>query len=83
MATVQYEELVGDFEGELRRLLAFAGLEWDPDCLTYFRQDSIVTTLSSAQVRKPPSKELMRSTAPYARCLQPLRDALEKAGVEV
>jgi tetratricopeptide (TPR) repeat protein len=83
MATVQYEELVGDFEGELRRLLAFAGLEWDPDCLTYFRQDRIVTTLSSAQVRKPPSKELMRSTAPYASFLQPLRDALERAGMEV
>jgi tetratricopeptide (TPR) repeat protein len=82
LASVQYEELVGDFEGELRRLLAHAGLEWDPNCLSYFERDSVVITLSSAQVRKPPSKELMSSTAPYIRQLQPLREALEKAGVD-
>jgi len=83
MATVQYERLVCDFEGELRRLLAYAGLEWDPNCLSYFRRDSIVITLSSAQVRKPPSRELMSSTTPYVRALQPLREALEKAGVDI
>jgi tetratricopeptide (TPR) repeat protein len=83
LATVQYEELVGDFEGQLRPLLAYAGLEWDPNCLSYFERDSVVTTLSSAQVRKPPSRELMSSTAPYIRALQPLKEALEKAGVDV
>lgn len=83
MATVQYEELVSDFEGELRRLLAYAGLEWDPNCLSYFEREGIVTTLSSAQVRRPPSRELMSSTAPYLRALQPLRDALEKAGIDI
>ena len=83
LATVQYEGLVTDFEGELRRLLAYAGLEWDPNCLTYFRRDSIVITLSSAQVRKPPSRELMSSTVPYLRALQPLKEALEKAGVDI
>jgi len=83
LATVQYERLVSDFEGELRRLLAHAGLEWDPNCLSYFQRESMVITLSSAQVRKPPSKEMMRSTAPYIGALQPLKDALEQAGVDI
>jgi tetratricopeptide (TPR) repeat protein len=82
MATVQYEQLVCDFEGELRRLLAYIGLDWDPECLAYFERDSVVTTLSSAQVRKPPSRELMSSTTPYLRALQPLKEALERAGVK-
>ena len=83
MATVRYEQLVGDFEGELRRLLAYVGVEWDPNCLAYFEREGVVITLSSAQVRKPPSRELMSSTAPYFSALQPLRDALERAGVEI
>jgi len=81
LASVQYEQLVGDFEGELRRLLAYAGLDWDPNCLNYFERDSVVITLSSAQVRKPP--QLMTSTAPYLGALQPLREALEQAGVDI
>ena len=83
LSTVQYEQLVGDLEGELRRLLAHSGLEWDPNCLSYFRRQSIVTTLSSAQVRKPPSKAYMSSTMPYIRDLQPLKAALEQAGVDI
>jgi tetratricopeptide (TPR) repeat protein len=83
LATVQYEQLVCDFEGELRRLLAYAGLEWDPNCLSYYQRDSMVITLSSAQVRKPPSRELMSSTAPYLHALQPLKEALEEAGVDI
>ena len=80
---VRYERLVCDFEGELRRLLAYVGLDWDPNCLSYFEREGIVTTLSSTQVRKPPSRELMSSTGPYDRALQPLKDALQKAGVDI
>ena len=83
MANVRYERLVCDFEGELRRLLAYIGLDWDPNCLSYFEREGIVTTLSSTQVRKPPSRELMSSTGPYDRALQPLKDALQKAGVDI
>jgi len=83
MSAVRYEELVGNFEGELRRLLSYIGLEWDPNCLAYFEREGVVITLSSAQVRKPPSKELMSSAAPYLDALQPLREELERAGVDI
>lgn len=81
MATVQYEELVRDFEGELRRLLAHFGLAWDPNCLNYYKQKSIVTTLSATQVRKSPSEEHIDSTTPYKLALRPLQQALEAGGI--
>lgn len=32
---VRYEDLIADWEGEVRRLLAFAGLSWDPSMAQY------------------------------------------------
>ncbi|WP_284125546.1 tetratricopeptide repeat-containing sulfotransferase family protein [Parerythrobacter aestuarii] len=81
MAEVRLEALAEDFENELRHLLEFAGLPWEEAVLRYFERDSTVTTLSSAQVRKAPSTSMVSSSAPYQNQLQPLRDALTKAGV--
>lgn len=83
MATVQYEKLVRDFEDEMRRLVAQIGLDWDVNCLAYYEQESIVTTLSSAQVRKPPSEKHIGSTTPYALVLEPLKEALKGASAEL
>jgi len=51
--TVQYEEVVGNFEAEVRRLLAFAGLPWDAACLRFWESDRPVRTPSAEQVRQP------------------------------
>lgn len=82
MAAVRYEQLVRNFEGELRRLLAQFGLNWDPNCLAYYKQETVVTTLSATQVRKPPSEKHIDSTTPYAAALAPLKKALEEAGID-
>jgi hypothetical protein len=37
--TVRYEELTTDPEGEMRRLCAFLGLDWEPEMLDYGRLD--------------------------------------------
>ena len=83
MAFVQYEELVANFESELRRLIDACGLEWDPNCLEYYKEDRAVITFSAAQVRKPPSLEHLDSTSPYKEHLAPLADALSKADVNL
>lgn len=82
-AEVQFEDLAADFEPQMRRLVDFLGLEWDGACLRYHERAAVVTTLSSAQVRNPPSSQYIDSTSPYARQLAPLRTALERAGVAV
>ncbi|MFC2951695.1 tetratricopeptide repeat-containing sulfotransferase family protein [Marinicaulis aureus] len=80
---VQYEDFVRNFDAEIRRLIAFCGLDWDPACLEYYKQDRTVITFSAAQVRKPPSPEHLNSTSPYDAYLAPLRDALANRGVDL
>ena len=76
VTAVQYEQLVEDFEAQLRQVLARAGLSWDRQCLTYYEQDRTVMTFSAAQVRKPPSPEHLDSTSPYKAWLKPFAEAL-------
>ncbi len=51
--TVQYEEVVSDFEVQVRRLLEFCGLPWEDACLRFYESDRPVRTPSSEQVRQP------------------------------
>ena len=51
--TVQYETLVGDFENEVRRLLAHCNLPFEDACLRFYETDRPVRTASSEQVRQP------------------------------
>jgi Flp pilus assembly protein TadD len=51
--TVQYEEVVTDFEPQVRRLLEFCGLEWDDACLRFYESERTVRTPSAEQVRQP------------------------------
>jgi hypothetical protein len=83
MAFIQYENLVTNFETELRRLVDFCGLEWDANCLEYYKEERAVITFSAAQVRKPPSVEHLNSTNPYLEFLTPLKTSLEQAGVNL
>jgi len=50
---VVYEDLVGNLEGTARRMVEFAGLDWDPACLEFHRTDRVTLTASNDQVRKP------------------------------
>jgi tetratricopeptide (TPR) repeat protein len=50
---VDYEELVADQEREVKRVVKFLGLEWDPACPRAAGTDSVVTTPSAWQARQP------------------------------
>jgi tetratricopeptide (TPR) repeat protein len=51
--TLQYEEIVTDFEAQVRLLLAFCGLSWQDACLRFYESERPVRTPSSEQVRQP------------------------------
>lgn len=53
MHEVFYEELVGDLEGQTRRILDFLDLDWQPSCLEFHKQMRQIHTASYDQVRKP------------------------------
>lgn len=50
---MQYEDLVTDLEGNVRKLLEFCGLEFEPQCLEFHKTRRSVRTASSEQVRQP------------------------------
>jgi hypothetical protein len=84
MIEVRYEELVENFEANVRRLLAHCGLDWDERCLAFHQTSRQVNTASSAQVRRPLYKTSVQRWQPQQALLQPLFDGLgpELASVE-
>jgi tetratricopeptide (TPR) repeat protein len=76
MLDVQYEDVVGDLEGQVRRILAHCGLAWNDACLAFHRTERLVRTASAAQVRQPLYHSSVGRWRAYRPLLQPLLDAL-------
>lgn len=73
-----HEALVTDLEGQVRALLAFVGLDYEPGCLDFTAVRTETRTASAAQVRQPLDRATARRTA-YGRALDPLAQALARA----
>ncbi len=73
---VQHEELVGDFEASVRRLLAFCGLAFEPACLEFYKTDRSIRTASSEQVRRPLNREGLDQWRHFEPWLGGLKKAL-------
>src|SRR5579863_8467435 len=73
---VFYEELVADPEGEVRRLLKYLDLPFEEQCLRFYENKRMVTTLSSEQVRQPLYKGASEQWIPYDPWLGPLKARL-------
>ncbi|MDE2262711.1 MAG: sulfotransferase, partial [Gammaproteobacteria bacterium] len=73
---VQHEELVADFEPQVRRILDFCGLDFEPGCLEFHKTSRRVHTASSEQVRRPINTEGLEQWRHFEPWLGPLAQAL-------
>ena len=73
---VIYERMVDDTESEIRALLDYCGLEFEPACLTFYETDRAVRTPSSEQVRRPIYRDATQEWQPYEAHLGALKQAL-------
>jgi predicted Zn-dependent protease len=73
---VIYERMVEDTESEVRRLLDYLGLPFEPGCLEFYKNDRAVRTASSEQVRQPIYKDAVEQWKAYEPWLGPLKAAL-------
>jgi len=73
---VEYESLVQEPEHTVRALLDALGLPWNPACLEFHRQASVVKTASVWQVREPLHRRSVGRWQHYASELEPWRQAL-------
>jgi sulfotransferase family protein len=79
---VQHEEVVEDLEGNVRRILEFCGLGFEPACLEFYKTERSVRTASSEQVRQPIYKEGLDQWRKFEPWLSPLRQALGPLAAE-
>ena len=76
---VQYEDMVEDLEGGVRRMLEHCGLAFEPACLDFHQTRRSVRTPSSEQVRRPISRDGLAQWRNYEPWLAPLQAALGDA----
>ncbi len=76
---VQHEDLVDDLEGNVRRLLDYCELEFEPACVEFHKTERSVRTASSEQVRQPIYREGLDQWRHYEPWLGRLREALGDA----
>jgi len=73
---VIYERTVADTETEVRNLLDYCGLPFEPGCLRFFENERAVRTASSEQVRQPIYRDGIDQWRHYEEWLGPLKVAL-------
>ena len=73
---IQHEDVVEDLEGNVRKLLEFCNLEFEPACLEFWKNERSVRTASSEQVRRPIFKEGLDQWRNFEPWLAPLQAAL-------
>jgi tetratricopeptide (TPR) repeat protein len=73
---IQYEDVVADLEGNVRGILDFCGLSFEPACLEFHKTERSVRTASSEQVRRPIFREGVDQWRHFEPWLGALRSAL-------
>jgi tetratricopeptide (TPR) repeat protein len=77
---VSYEDVVRDIEGQVKRIIKFAGLNWTDKVLDFHKTQRAVRTASFNQVTKPIYSSSIERWRPFAPWLGPLLKALEHDG---
>jgi len=74
-----YERMIADPEGQVRSLLAYGGLEFEPGVMKFHENDRAVRTASSEQVRRPIFTDGLDQWRAFEPFLGPLKTALGPA----
>jgi len=83
LVEVDYEALVSDQEDTTRALLDAVGLEFEEACLRFEQNRTASNTASSVQIREKVHTRSVNRWKYYEKHLAPLRDYLEKAGINL
>ncbi len=76
---VIYERMVADPEAQVRALLAYCGLDFEPGVMKFHENERAVRTASSEQVRQPIFTDGLDQWRAYEPWLAPLKAALGPA----
>ena len=69
---LNYEELTVNQEEETKKLLVHCDLEWDKNCLEFYKNDRVVKTMSTLQVREKIYQGSSENWKNYDNFLKPM-----------
>lgn len=75
---LDYEKLTEDQEGETKRLLEVAGLDWEEGVLEFHKTERAIRTASKYQVRQGMYRDSSKAWEAYKSWLQPMLEVLQK-----
>ncbi len=73
---INYEDLIKNQKEEIKNLLNYCDLEWDENCMSFYKNKKSVSTASLAQVRNPMYKSSMAQWENYSEKLKELSSIL-------
>ena len=74
-----YENIVNNKETEIKKIIQFCDLEWDPACLNHHQSNKTpISTVSVTQARKPIYSSSLNSNNNYTKFLSELFSGLNK-----
>jgi tetratricopeptide (TPR) repeat protein len=74
---ISYESLAADPEPVARQMIEYCGLDWEPNCLNFYRSARTVNTASYQQVRRPLYTSSIGRAKHYLHNLGPLIDIVK------
>ena len=72
-----YENLTSNPQTEIKNLLKFCELEWDPNCLEHHLNKKPIKTVSAVQARQPIYKSSIKKSEKYSDYLLDLKKILK------
>ena len=75
--TVKYENLINNSHDEIKKIINYCELDWDPNCLNHTKNSSGIKTASTIQARKPIYKSSKNLYINYSDYLKEMFDALD------
>lgn len=74
--TLDHEELIENQELVSKNLIEYCELEWEEECLEFYKNKRQVQTASNEQVREPINKKSIAAWRKYEMILEPLKKTL-------
>ena len=69
---IKYEDLISNPEIKIKELISFCDLDWEENCLEYYKNDSPIKTVSFNQANKPIYKTSLNKYEVYKDDLEDL-----------
>ena len=76
MLRIEHEDVVDNLEANVRRILEYCELDFEPGCVEFHQTERTVHSASSEQVRRPIYREGVDQWRHYEPWLGPLKEAL-------